>query len=203
MNIKTKLTKDMTEQQFDTNYWYADEIKSFARGIGIPDSSKLRKDELEELIKIYLRTKKIGIINRKNIMPKGSKDFELGLKLSLPIINYSNNKKTKNFIEQEALKINPTIKKKSGASYRLNRWREEQISNGKMITYGDLVKMYIKLNEREEPFKRIPSGRYINYLSDYLANEKDATRKDGIKVWKKLKELNIPKDYKSWNNFNE
>ncbi len=200
MNKKTKLTKDITEQQFDNGYWYADEIKSFAKEIGIPNSAKLRKDELEELIKVYLRTKKVGMINRKNITPKGIKDFELGLKLSLPIINYTNNKQTKTFIEQETLISNPAIKKKSGAGYRLNRWREEQISNGKKITYGDLVKKYIQLNESKEPFEKIPSGRYINFLAEYLVNEKGATRKEAIKAWKQLKELDTPKNYESWRN---
>lgn len=200
MNKKAKLTKDITEQQFDNGYWYADEIKSFAKEIGIPNSAKLRKDELEELIKVYLRTKKVGMINRKNITPKGIKDFELGLKLSLPIINYTNNKQTKTFIEQETLISNPAIKKKSGAGYRLNRWREEQISNGKKITYGDLVKKYIQLNESKEPFEKIPSGRYINFLAEYLVNEKGATRKEAIKAWKQLKELDTPKNYESWRN---
>lgn len=200
MNKKPKLTKDITEQQFDNGYWYADEIKSFAKDIGIPNSAKLRKDELEELIKVYLRTKKVGMINRKNITPKGIKDFELGLKLSLPIINYTNNKQTKTFIKQEALISNPAIKKKSGAGYRLNRWREEQISNGKKITYGDLVKKYIQLNESKEPFEKIPSGRYINFLAEYLVNEKGATRKEAIKAWKQLKELYTPKNYESWRN---
>ena len=47
---KVKLTKQITETQFDHGYWYADEIRKFARAIGIPNSSKLRKDEIEKLI---------------------------------------------------------------------------------------------------------------------------------------------------------
>ena len=116
----------------------------------------------------------------------------------MPIINYTNNKETKNFIEQEAFKIKPDLKKKSGTSYRLNRWREEQIADGKKITYRDLVKQYIQLNERKEPFAKIPHGRYINFLADYLANEKGATRDMAIRAWKRLRKLDIPKDYKSW-----
>jgi len=37
----------MTSTQFDNGYWYATEIKNFAKRIGIPFASKLRKDELE------------------------------------------------------------------------------------------------------------------------------------------------------------
>ena len=51
----------------------------------------------------------------------------------------------------------------------LNRWREEQLVKGVKLTYGDLVKEYIRLNQTDEPFAQIPHGRYINFLSDFLA----------------------------------
>lgn len=195
---KIKLTKTISEEQFDNGYWYADEIKSFAKELGITNSSKLRKDELEVLIKNYLRTGKIAKPQRKNIIQKGKKDYELGLKLTLTINNYTNNKETKSFIEKEALKMNPGLKNKSGAGYRLNRWREEQITKRNIITYGDLVKEHIRLNKMEEPFKKIPVGRYINFLADYLANETGSTRKEAIEAWEVLKKIEIPKDYDSW-----
>ena len=37
-----------------------------------------------------------------------------------------------------------------------------------------------------------------NFIMNYLKNENDAKRKDAMNEWVKLKELNIPKDYKSW-----
>ena len=54
MPKKPKLSRSMTEEQFDNGYWYAIEIKAFAEEIGIPLASRLRKDELEELIKYFL-----------------------------------------------------------------------------------------------------------------------------------------------------
>ena len=198
MNRKIKLTKNISEEQFNNSYWYVEEIKSFAKSLGIANSSKLRKDELEALIKNYLRTGEIGTVHRKNITKKGIKDCELGLKLTLVITHYTNNEETKNFIEMEALKINPRFKNKSGARYRLNRWRDEQVTKGNRITYGDLVKEYVRLNNMEEPFKKIPYGRYINFVADYLANETGSKRKEAIEAWKVLKMLAIPKDYHSW-----
>jgi hypothetical protein len=198
MAKRTKLTKSITLTQFDNGYWYTGDLKSFAKEIGIPNSSRLRKDELEKLIKEFIRTGKASSSNRRNIKAIGVKDCKLGLTPTLMVRNYTSNKETKQFIEKEALKINPNFKKKSGARYRLNRWREEQINEGRKITYGDLVKQYIKLNETEEPFKKIPHGRYINFLADYLANEKGATRDKAIKAWEKMKKLDIPKDYSSW-----
>ncbi|MDR1986976.1 MAG: hypothetical protein LBP88_08415 [Treponema sp.] len=37
-----------------------------------------------------------------------------------------------------------------------------------------------------------------NFIADYLKNEIGSKRKDAIDEWIRLKELNIPKDYKSW-----
>ncbi|TGK07697.1 hypothetical protein EHO59_06240 [Leptospira semungkisensis] len=198
MKSSSKLTKNITETEFDNGYWYAEEIKTFAKEIGIENVPKLRKDELEKLIKHFIRTGQVTNSQRKNLVKTGAKDFELGLTLSMPIRNYTSNKQTKQFLEKEALKINPSLKKKSGARYRLNRWREEQIQSGKKITYGDLVKQYIKLNETEGSFEKIQSVRYINFLSDFLKSEKEATRDQALQAWKQLKKLDIPKDYKSW-----
>lgn len=201
MTKKIKLSKSMTENEFNNGYWYANEIKAFAKEIGIPLASKLRKDELEQLIKIFLRTGKVEGSKRKNIKKSGIKDLEKGLTLALPIINYTSNKKTKEFIIKEALKIVPDLKNKSGVWYRLNRWREERINKGTKITYGNLVKQYINLNQIKGSFQKIPVGRYINFISDYLANEKGSTREEAIKAWEKLKGLNIPKTYQAWKKF--
>jgi hypothetical protein len=193
----TKLTTRITEKEFDNGYWYADEIKRFAKEIGITNSSKLRKDELEQLIRHYIRTGQVKNTDRKNVVKRGTKDLDLGLTTSLAIINYTSNKLTKNFIKTETCKLAPGLIIKSGVWYRLNRWRDEQITKGKKITYGDLVKQFIKLNQTDK-FKKVAVGRYINFLSEFLANEKAATREQAINEWKKLKKMDVRKDYKSW-----
>ncbi len=53
---KAKLAKSMTVTQFDNGYWYATELKTFAKAIGIPSAGKLRKDELEKAIISFLGT---------------------------------------------------------------------------------------------------------------------------------------------------
>jgi len=82
--------------------------------------------------------------------------------------------------------------------YRLNRWREEQIVRNVKITYGELVAEYVHLNQTEGTFARIPTGRYINFMSDFLAAEKGATREDAVKAWHELKAMEVPRDYQSW-----
>ena len=197
LNKKQQLSKSMTLTQFDNGYWYATELKEFAVTIGIPSASKLRKDELEKAIKLFLGTGKIESPTKRDLSTPGVKDVERGLSLDLPVVVYTNDKETKDFLEREAQKLAPGMKRKSGARYRLNRWREEQLTQGLKLTYGGLVREYVRLNEMER-FAQIPQVRYINFMSDFLASEPGATREQAIQAWKKLKTLDVPKHYRSW-----
>ncbi len=91
----------------------------------------------------------------------------------------------------------PEVRQKSGVWYRLNRWREEQLTNGKHPMYGDLVRQYIALNKVER-FEKVPHGRYVNFVAEFLAAEKGVTRAEAIAAWAELKEFDAPKDYASW-----
>lgn len=185
----------LSEQEFVNKYWYASELKEFAKGLGILKTEKLRKDELEVIVLNYLKTGKINIPVKKRLNYKS--DVEDILRLNTIIQNYKNTKKTWNFIISEYKKLLPDYKEKSGAKYWLNRWREEKIQKGNSITYADLINEYIKLNQIDR-LPQIPSAKFNNFISDYLKNEKEKTRADAIKAWGELKKMNIPKDYKSW-----
>ena len=104
MKRKTKLSPSTTTTQFDNGYWYATELKDFAETIGIPSAGKLRKDELERAIKLFLRTGRIENPARRNLSTSGVRDIERGLRLDLPVVRYTNDKQTKDFIEREALR---------------------------------------------------------------------------------------------------
>jgi hypothetical protein len=178
---KIKLSKSMTITQFEIGYWYANELKAFAKGVGILHSQRLRKDELEKMIVHFLRTGKVSEPVRRSTAKPRTGDLEKGIQLNLQVVNYSDTKPTKDFIDRETLKISSGLKFKSGARYRLNRWREEQIIAGKKIAYRDLVAQYLKLNQLKDSFKRVPVGRYINFIADYLSKEKSS-----IQVSKRL-----------------
>ena len=201
MKRKTKLSASLTSTQFDNTYWYATELKDFAERIGIPSASKLRKDELERAIKIFLQTGRIESPARRSLSTSGVRDTERGLSLDLRVVVYTNDKETKAFIEREALRLAPGLKRKSGARYRLNRWREDRIANGVTITYRDLVVEHVRLSQTEGPFAQIPHGRYVNFMSDFMAAEPRATRARAIRAWTALKALDVPKDYRSWKRF--
>ena len=73
-----------------------------------------------------------------------------------------------------------------------------RLAAGERITYCDLIIEYVRLSLDEKPFAKVASGRYVNFLAAYLANEKDATHAGARAAWKQLKKLDAPKDYASW-----
>ena len=191
------LSPAMTVRDFVNGYWYVEQLKNFAERIGIPAAKKLRKDELEKAILAFLRTGTAALPTTRSLRKAGVKDVERGLTLKGRIENYTSNRETKDFIVEQARKMAPDVRAKSGVWYRLNRWREEQITSGKHPTYGDLVRQYIVLNTMTR-FERIPHGRYINFVAEFLASQKGATRAEAIAAWTEVKTLDVPKDYASW-----
>jgi hypothetical protein len=195
--MANNLSPTMTLRDFQNGYWYADQLKNFAASIGIPAAKKLRKDEIEKAIVSFLRTGKAALPTKRSLRKTGEKDVERGLDLKLRIENYTSNRETKDFLVEQARRIAPDVREKSGVWYRLNRWREEQITSGKHPTYGDLVRQYIALNQMPR-FERIPYDCYINFVADFLEGDKMATRAEAIAAWRELKELDIAKNYKAW-----
>jgi hypothetical protein len=191
------LSRTMTLRDFENGYWYLDELKTFAERIGIPAAKKLRKDELEKAIVAFLRTGRAALPTERSLRKTGVRDFERGLNLKLRIENYTSNRVTKDFIVEQARRMAPEVHGKSGVWYRLNRWREGQIASGKHLTYGELVRQYIVLN-RMQRFEKIPHGRYINFVAEFLAADTGVTRAEAIAAWTEVKALAVPKDYASW-----
>jgi hypothetical protein len=191
------LSPTMTVRDFENGYWYLEQLKSFADRLGIPAAKKLRKDELEKAIVAFLRTGKAELPMKRSLRKTGVKDVTRGLSLKLRIENYTSNRETKDFIVEQAHLMAPEVREKSGVWYRLNRWREEQTTSGRRPTYGDLVRQYIALNKKER-FERVPHGRYINFVAEFLAANRGTTRAEAIAAWAELKKLDVPKDYRSW-----
>lgn len=187
----------MTLRDFENGYWYVDEMRDFACEIGIPGAKKLRKDEIERAISDFIRTGTPRSPTKRALRKTGVRDLERGLSLELRIQHYISNRETKDFIVSQARKAAPEVREKSGVWYRLNRWREDQLTSGKRPTYGDLVQQYITLN-RMDRFEKIPQVRYINFVAEFLAREKNATRADAIAAWKKIKVIDVPNTYDSW-----
>jgi hypothetical protein len=185
----------MTLRQFDHGYWYATEIKRFAQSLGIPSAHKLRKDELEKAIRRFLAKGTVASPTTRNLSRSGVKDVDRGLRLDLPVVLYTNDRETKTFLDREARRLDAGYKRRSGSRYRLNRWRDDQLMRGARITYRDLVKEWVRLNRPETTRRRVPIGRYINFLSDFMAANPGATMAAAIRAWKAVKTMDATKDY--------
>ena len=191
------LSPTTTLRDFESGYWYVDQLREFAERIGIPAAKKLRKDELEKAITTFLRTGNAALPTKRSLRKTGIKDIERGLSLKLRIENYTSNRETKDFIVEQAHIMAPDVREKSGVWYRLNRWREEQITTGAHPTYGDLIRQYVALNKMPR-FEKVPHGRYVNFVAEFLAARKGATRAEAIAAWTEVKKLDVPKDYRAW-----
>ncbi len=193
-----RLSKEMTLRQFDHGYWYATEVRRFAHALGLPSAGKLRKDELEKAIRHYLAHGKVPSPTKRNLSRSGIKDVDRGLRLGLPVVLYTNDRETKAFLEREALKIDPSFRRRSGARYRLNRWRDARLASGARITYRDVVTEWIRLNRPETTHRRVPVARYIYFLSDFMTANPGATMAAAISAWKAVKTMDSPKTYRAF-----
>jgi hypothetical protein len=174
--MANRLSPTMTLAAFENGYWYLDDLKDFAKRIGIPLATRLRKDEIERAIVVFLRTGTVTLPTKRALRKTGTKDLARGLSLKLRIVHYTSNRETKDFIVREARRMAPEVRERSGVWYRLNRWREE----------------------RMERFDKIPIARYNNFVAEFLAAEKGGIRSDAIAAWMELKTMNVPKNYVSW-----
>jgi hypothetical protein len=188
----------MSPRTFENGYWYAAELREFAVKMEIPFASKLRKDQLETAIKdvLFAGGSKAATISVAS--KQGPRDIDRGLHLDLPVVHYTSNKETKTFILREAAKIQPGFERASGTRYPLNRWREEQIAAGRRITYRDLVFQAIALNESKRGPLRLEHARYINFISDYLADNHGSAQGDAVRAWHEVKAMDAPKTYAAW-----
>ena len=197
---RVKLTPSMRVEQFDHGYWYAVDLKRFAHAIGIRPAATLRKDQLEHAIRTFLRTRRSPPARRATA-PAAERDVDLGLRLDRRVVRYTNDPETKAFLEREAAKMSPSYRRRSGARYRINRWRDAQLASGRPITYRDLVREYVRLSAPTERYAHIGPTRYINFLAEFHRREPHATRADAIRAWHTLKRMNCPKTYTAWRRF--
>src|SRR6266545_2028714 len=61
MSPRKSLSSSMTLDEFDHGYWYATELKAFARTLGVRAGS-LRKDQLERAVRSFLASGRVAAI---------------------------------------------------------------------------------------------------------------------------------------------
>ena len=195
---RPRLSPSLSVDEFDRGYWYATELTRFATRIGIRHAARLRKDELERAVRTFLTSGRITHAAGRPESKPGTRDVERGLTMARRVVVYTNDKTTKGFLEAQARRIDPAFVRRSGARYRLNRWRERQLARNRKITYRDLVKEYVRLCRSPRAFARVPHGRYINFVSDFREANPEATFAEAVRAWHTVKRLPAPKTYRAW-----
>ncbi len=189
-----RLYKTMTVEEFEAGYFYAKDLKAFARKLGITPAC-LRKFEIEEQIKAYLET---GVLPEKS--RTSSAKPEDTLSAYSPVRNYNGNRKTKAFLLELVQRKDPGSKDKSGQWYWLNDWRRQQIEAGHSFNYGDLAEQLLKLRKTKGRLPQIPSARMNNFISDFLADPDNGgkNKADAQTAWQLVKTISGPKTYSAY-----
>ncbi|SNZ06254.1 SAP domain-containing protein [Cohaesibacter gelatinilyticus] len=192
-----KLRIDMSVAEFDAGYFYATDMKAFAREIGI-SVGNFRKSELEDLIRDFLATGKVP--SRKPVLPRkpGAERDELAVNVT--VTNYVGDKKTKQFLLELVAKKEADLKNKSGQWYWLNDWRRLRQESDRTFTYQDLADHLHSLMTTKGRLPQIPSARMNNFITDFYSDPQnsDIPRADVLKAWEWLKVKSGPKTYQKY-----
>jgi SAP domain-containing new25 len=194
---KHNLRADITIEEFDAIYFYADELKRFARTLGISVGNS-RKFEVEAMIREFLTTGQKP--SRCPVGPRANLGERDVLAINARIINYVGDRRTKEFLLSIVAHMAPTLKPKSGQWYWLNDWRRLRQSERASFTYGDLADHLRSLMEQPGRLPQIPSARMNNFISDYLADPTNVgvSRTEIMDAWNELKLRPGPKTYHAY-----
>ncbi|MDE2771912.1 MAG: SAP domain-containing protein [Bacteroidota bacterium] len=184
----------MSLEEFDNGYFYAADLKVFAREIGITVGN-FRKFELEELIREFLRTGKVP--DYKPVMPRRAGGARDELKPDSVVTNYVGDRRTKDFLLKLVHAKVPDLGSKSGQWFWLNDWRRKMQGAQERFTYRDMADHLRALMQNDGRLPRIPSGRMINFITDFWADPANAgiPRKEVLDAWMWLKVQPGPETY--------
>ena len=192
-----KLRASMSVEEFDDGYFYAADLKAFARQLGIAVGRR-RKLELEELIRGFLRT---GMVPpAKPVSGRRSGEGRDRLAAETIVRSYVDDRTTKAFLRDFVHARAPALRDKSGQWYWLNEWRRAQLQAGQRISYADLGNRLLELMRSEGRLPRIPVARYNNFVTDFKADpaNKGKSRADAVAAWERIKSVPGPKTYDAY-----
>ena len=192
-----KLRPSMPVEEFDDGYFYATELKAFARQLGIPVDRR-RKLELEALIRDFLRTGVVPVPTPEPRRRSGAGRDRLAA--GTVVRNYVDDRTTKDFLRGLVHARAPSLKDRSGQWYWLNDWRRGQIQAGRRITYADLGNRLLELMRTQGRLPRIPAARFNNFMTDFRADpaNRGKSRADAVAAWEHVKSVPGPKTYAAY-----
>ena len=192
-----KLRASMSVEEFDDGYFYAADLKAFARQLGIAVGRR-RKLELEALIRGFLRTGMVPLA--KPVPHRRSGEERDRLAAETIVRTYVDDRRTKAFLRDLVHACAPALKDKSGQWYWLNEWRRTQLQAGQRITYSDLGNRLLELMRSSGRLPRIPAARFNNFATDFKADpaNKGKGRADAVAAWERIKSVPGPKTYEAY-----
>ena len=192
-----KLHASMSVEEFDDGYFYAAELKTFARQLGIAVGRR-RKLELEALIRDFLRTGTAPLT--KPVPGRRSGESRDRLAAETIVRAYVDDRRTKAFLRDFVHARVPELRDKSGQWYWLNEWRRTQLQSGQRITYADLGNRLFELMRSEGRLPRIPAARFNNFITDFWTDpaNKGKSRADAVAAWERIKSVPGPKTYEAY-----
>lgn len=190
----TMLRADMSVAEFDNGYFYAAELKQFARELGVTVGNR-RKFELEDLIRERLSTGRVP--TRKPVLPRTAGQARDRLAPDMVVTNYVGDKTTKTFLLECVHADAPDARDKSGQWYWLNDWRRAKQEAGARFTYRDLANRLRELMQAEGRLPQIPSARMNNFVTDFRADPRNPaiSRDEVLETWEWLKQQPGPSTY--------
>lgn len=165
------LTRDLAADIFRQHYYDKTVLMDFCRQIGI--SINGLKNEVNDRIDLYLRTKKITQITMSK--KSGSADSEQGLRLDKIVVNYKSDPVTRAFFEKH-------IPGFTGFSAYVQKWLKGRLSNEETFTYADVIeehKRFLKgkLKERVSGKERIVAHDSCQFNQFYIDYSHDSQEK--------------------------
>lgn len=192
-----KLRPLMSVEEFDNGYYYASDLKVFARQLGIAVGRR-HKLEMETLIRDFLRTGIAPLAKPELGRRRGEERDKLAAETIVQ--TYVDDRSTKAFLLDLVHARAPSVKDKSGQWYWLNSWRRTQLQSGANITYTDLADRLVELMCTEGRLPRIPSARFNNFITDFRADpvNKGQGRTEAVAAWEYIKSVPGPKTYEAY-----
>ena len=173
------LTSSITADEFDSYYWYKDELVRFAKLLKL--STVGGKFEIHDRISAYLR----GDLKLPTNKPKPTSSFDWsnGTLSRNTIItdNYKNTKNVRNFLQNE-------IGEKIKFSITLMNWMKNNVGT----TLGDFIDFYPEIKSQRLA-QEIPDHNQFNrYVREFLKDNPNLTKEDALNSWKKVIEIPRP-----------
>ncbi len=178
MEQRPNLTKDISLKDFQDFYWLKEELMAFCRAEGLRTSGG--KIEIAQRIAHYLQTgeKKSP---KLAVKAKTSSKFDWNKEaLTLETVitdNYKNSENVRAFFEQQ-------IGKGFKFNVKFMNWMKANVGETLQAAIDAWKRLEEEKKANKQPKEIAPQFEYNRYLRDFMADNPNADRATGIKLWK-------------------